>query len=113
MALGFSHACRAGISFGKDDLIIPQAKEKLVAEAQKQVKEYEQQYMDGLITQGEKYNKVVDVWSRCTDKVAEEMMKGISTPKQGRADQLGLDDGRIPAPAARRRRSSSSPACAA
>ena len=63
MGLGFSLACKAGISFGKDDLIIPQSKHKLVSEAQQKVKEYEQQYLDGLITQGEKYNKVVDVWS--------------------------------------------------
>jgi DNA-directed RNA polymerase subunit beta' len=77
MALGFQQACKAGISFGKDDLIIPDAKRRLVEEAQEQVKQYEQQYQDGLITQGEKYNKVVDVWSRCTDKVAEEMLKMI------------------------------------
>jgi DNA-directed RNA polymerase subunit beta' len=77
MALGFQQACKAGISFGKDDLIIPHAKRRLVEEAQEQVKQYEQQYQDGLITQGEKYNKVVDVWSRCTDKVAEEMLKMI------------------------------------
>ena len=79
MALGFAHACRAGISFGKDDLIIPDAKAKLVDKAQAQVKEFEKQYQDGLITRGEKYNKVVDVWSNTTDKVAEEMMKGMST----------------------------------
>ncbi len=83
MAIGFQHACRAGISFGKDDLIVPPAKEKLVSTAQDKVKEYEQQYLDGLITQGEKYNKVVDVWSSCTEKVAEEMMKVIRTPKKG------------------------------
>jgi DNA-directed RNA polymerase subunit beta' len=77
MALGFQQACKAGISFGKDDLIIPDAKRRLVDEAQEQVKQYEQQYQDGLITQGEKYNKVVDVWSRCTDRVAEEMLKMI------------------------------------
>ena len=68
MGLGFYHACRAGISFGKDDLVIPAAKEKLVAQTTKEVKEYEQQYQDGLITSGEKYNKVVDAWSRCTDR---------------------------------------------
>ena len=79
MALGFGQACRAGISFGKDDLIIPEAKQKLIDEAQDKVKEFEQQYMDGLITQGEKYNKVIDVWSGCTDKVADEMMKKMST----------------------------------
>ncbi len=83
MALGFQQACKAGISFGKDDLIIPGAKRVLVAEAQDQVKQYEQQYQDGLITQGEKYNKVVDVWSRCTDKVAEEMLKMIRSAPPG------------------------------
>jgi len=77
MGLGFGHACRAGISFGKDDLVIPEAKQALVDEANEQVKQFEQQYLDGLITQGEKYNKVVDVWSRCTDMVAEEMMAVI------------------------------------
>jgi len=78
MALGFGHACRAGISFGKDDLVVPQAKHGLVESAQGQVKEFEQQYLDGLITRGEKYNKVVDVWSTCTDQVADEMMKVMS-----------------------------------
>jgi len=83
MSLGFQHACKAGISFGKNDLIIPEAKRALVAQAQDQVKQYEQQYQDGLITQGEKYNKVVDVWSRCTDKVAEEMLKIIRSAAPG------------------------------
>jgi DNA-directed RNA polymerase subunit beta' len=83
MTLGFQQACKAGISFGKDDLIVPEAKRHLVAEAQDQVKQYEQQYQDGLITQGEKYNKVVDVWSRCTDKVAEEMLKMIRSAPPG------------------------------
>ncbi len=83
MGMGFSYACKAGISFGKDDLIIPKAKEKLVADAQKKVKEYEQQYLDGLITQGEKYNKVVDVWSNCTERVADEMMKVMSENAAG------------------------------
>ncbi len=83
MTLGFHHACRAGISFGKDDLVIPATKEKLVEDTRTKVKEYEQQYQDGLITQGEKYNKVVDAWSHCTDRVAEEMMKEISRPKKG------------------------------
>src|SRR5579884_1165036 len=83
MTLGFTQACKAGISFGKDDLIIPEAKHTLVAEVQEKVKEYEQQYLDGLITQREKYNKVVDVWSSCTDKVADEMMKIIRAEKPG------------------------------
>ena len=77
MQLGFTHACTAGISFGKDDMLIPDAKETLVAETEALAKEYEQQYNDGLITQGEKYNKVVDAWAKCSESVAEEMMERI------------------------------------
>ena len=76
--LGFKHAFKAAISFGKDDLIIPKTKEKFVNEAKKQIEDYETQYAEGLITRGEKYNKVIDVWSKCTDQVANEMMKEIS-----------------------------------
>ncbi|MEP0338024.1 MAG: DNA-directed RNA polymerase subunit beta' [Alphaproteobacteria bacterium] len=83
MTLGFGYACRAGISFGKDDLVIPKEKEKLVAETEARAKEFEKQYMDGLITQGEKYNKVVDAWAQCTDRVADAMMKDISTERPG------------------------------
>ena len=83
MSLGFGQACDAGISFGIADLTTPDLKEKYVSEAEAQVKTFEQQYLDGLITQGEKYNKVVDVWSRCSDFVADEMMKGISTIREG------------------------------
>ena len=78
MGLGFREAFRAGISFGKDDMLIPDTKWTIVNEVRDQVKEFEQQYMDGLITQGEKYNKVVDAWSKCSDKVAGEMMAEIS-----------------------------------
>jgi DNA-directed RNA polymerase subunit beta' len=78
MGLGFREAFRAGISFGKDDMLIPESKWTIVNEVREQVKEFEQQYMDGLITQGEKYNKVVDAWSKCSDKVAAEMMAEIS-----------------------------------
>ncbi|WP_375450464.1 DNA-directed RNA polymerase subunit beta' [uncultured Devosia sp.] len=78
MQLGFTHACKAGISFGKDDMVIPPTKYAIVEAARKQVEEFEQQYNDGLITQGEKYNKVVDAWAKCGDKVAEDMMKGIA-----------------------------------
>jgi DNA-directed RNA polymerase subunit beta' len=82
MKLGFRHACTAGISFGKDDMIIPKEKARMVADATAKVAEYEQQYQDGLITKGEKYNKVVDIWSRCTDDVAGAMMKHISNVKE-------------------------------
>jgi DNA-directed RNA polymerase subunit beta' len=83
MALGFGWACRAGISFGKDDMVVPEAKRTLVAQTQAKAKEFEQQYLDGLITQGEKYNKVVDAWSVCTEQVAAEMMKVMSGAGQG------------------------------
>ncbi len=77
MGLGFYNAFKAGISFGKDDMVIPDTKEKLVSETRELAAEYEQQYIDGLITKGEKYNKVVDAWAKCTDKVADEMMGRI------------------------------------
>jgi len=81
MTLGFREAFKAGISFGKDDMVIPDNKWTLVDETRDQVKDFEQQYMDGLITQGEKYNKVVDAWSKCNDKVTEAMMSTISANK--------------------------------
>lgn len=74
MGLGFKEAAKAGISFGKDDIIIPVRKTQIVEETRKLAEEYEQQYADGLITKGEKYNKVVDAWAKATDRVADEMM---------------------------------------
>jgi len=88
MALGFRHAFKAGISFGKDDMIIPDSKIALVEETKALVADYEQQYQDGLITQQEKYNKVIDAWSRCGDQVANAMMDEIKAspvdPETGR-----------------------------
>ncbi|MDF3605876.1 DNA-directed RNA polymerase subunit beta' [Paracoccus sp. DMF-8] len=81
MGLGFREAFRAGISFGKDDMVVPDNKWTIVEEVQDQVKEFEQQYLDGLITQGEKYNKVVDAWSKCNDRVTDAMMSTISATK--------------------------------
>ncbi|MEG3083430.1 DNA-directed RNA polymerase subunit beta' [Sphingomonas sp. PB2P12] len=81
MSLGFRHAFRAGISFGKDDMIIPDAKVGLVDDTKALVKDFEQQYQDGLITQQEKYNKVIDAWSRCGDQVANAMMDEIRAVK--------------------------------
>ena len=80
--LGFKHAFKAGISFGKDDLVIPENKTQLIEDTKKLIADYETQYSEGLITRGEKYNKVVDAWSKCTDKVAGEMMKGISATQK-------------------------------
>ena len=76
--LGFKHAFKAGISFGKDDLVIPENKQQLIDETKTLISDYENQYAEGLITRGEKYNKVIDAWSKCTDRVASEMMKRIS-----------------------------------
>ena len=88
MSLGFKNAFKAGISFGKDDLIIPESKVKIISDAKKMVEEYENQYSEGLITRGEKYNKVIDQWSKCTDKIASEMMQIISSPQHDK-------DGRV------------------
>ncbi|MGZ5823005.1 MAG: DNA-directed RNA polymerase subunit beta' [Hyphomicrobium sp.] len=85
MALGFHHAFKAGISFGKDDMQIPDSKAKIVAQTTEMVLEFEQQYNDGLITQLEKYNKVVDAWSKCTDQIAKEMMERISAVHRDKA----------------------------
>ncbi|ATQ41478.1 DNA-directed RNA polymerase subunit beta' [Caulobacter mirabilis] len=79
MGLGFKEAAKAGISFGKDDIIIPERKQGIVDETRKLAEEYEQQYADGLITKGEKYNKVVDAWAKATDRVADEMMAELQT----------------------------------
>ncbi|MBE7618594.1 DNA-directed RNA polymerase subunit beta' [Gluconacetobacter entanii] len=84
MGLGFKHAAKAGISFGKDDMIVPKEKKELVEHTANEVKEFEQQYQDGLITAGERYNKVVDAWSRCTDEVQAAMMKEISKQEIGK-----------------------------
>ncbi|HXY58176.1 MAG TPA: DNA-directed RNA polymerase subunit beta' [Methylocystis sp.] len=88
MALGFREAFKAGISFGKDDMVVPETKTRIVDETRAAAKEYEQQYNDGLITQGEKYNKVVDAWSKCSEKLAEEMMTRISAVRK---DEHGRD----------------------
>lgn len=88
MGLGFKHAFKAGISFGKDDMVVPENKWEIVDTTRALAKDYEQQYQDGLITQGEKYNKVVDAWAKCSDKLAQEMMARISTVKK---DESGRD----------------------
>ena len=85
MGLGFYHAFRAGISFGKDDMQIPDTKGKIVDRTHDMVREFEQQYNDGLITQLEKYNKVVDAWSKCTDEIAKEMMDRISATSKDKS----------------------------
>ncbi|HEX3918037.1 MAG TPA: DNA-directed RNA polymerase subunit beta', partial [Caulobacteraceae bacterium] len=91
MGLGFKEAAKAGISFGKDDIVIPERKKEIVATTRSLVEEYEQQYADGLITKGEKYNKVVDAWSKATDRIADEMMAEIAAKKvdaDGREEEI-------------------------
>ena len=88
MTLGFREAFRAGISFGKDDMLIPDNKWTIVDGVRAQVKEFEQQYMDGLITQGEKYNKVIDAWSNCNEQVTDSMMDAIASVKY---DETGAE----------------------
>ncbi len=90
MALGFYNAFKAGISFGKDDMVVPASKWNIIEKTREEAKDFEQQYNDGLITQGEKYNKVVDAWSKTTDRIADEMMKEISAVKKidGREAQV-------------------------
>src|SRR4028118_1205254 len=88
MGLGFRHAFKAGISFGKDDMVIPATKLPLVDETKALVKDYEQQYQDGLITQQEKYNKVIDAWSRCGDQVANAMMEKIKAQPKDESGRM-------------------------
>ncbi|MFL2679522.1 MAG: DNA-directed RNA polymerase subunit beta' [Alphaproteobacteria bacterium] len=91
MEIGFREACKAGISFGKDDLLIPQNKSDMLLDTEKKVKLYEKQFSEGLITRGEKYNKVVDAWAKCSDNVADEMTKIIvpqSTDKVGQFNSV-------------------------
>ncbi len=77
--VGYDEAMRAGISIAVRDLAIPELKDKLLSDAGEEVKEIEQQYFDGLITHGERYNKVVDIWAQATEEVAEAMMDAIGT----------------------------------
>jgi DNA-directed RNA polymerase subunit beta' len=82
--LGFRYATKAGISIGIDDLVIPEVKEKLVTGAQKEVIDVEKQYLDGAITNGERYNKVIAIWSTVTEKVADAMFQEMEkTDKEG------------------------------
>jgi DNA-directed RNA polymerase subunit beta' len=81
MYTGFAFSTSSGASIGVEDFVIPAAKAKIIADAQAEVAEIESQYASGLVTQGEKYNKVIDIWSRANDLVARSMMEGISKEK--------------------------------
>jgi len=79
MYMGFHYATRSAVSFGIDDIVIPEQKVKLVSAAEREVKEIQDQYSSGLVTNGERYNKVVDIWSRANDQVAKAMMEKLGT----------------------------------
>src|SRR5450432_2491006 len=79
MYTGFQYATRSGVSIGVDDMVVPQSKVKILATAEKEVKEIQEQYSSGLVTNGERYNKVVDIWSRTNDQVAKAMMEKLGT----------------------------------
>jgi DNA-directed RNA polymerase subunit beta' len=79
MYTGFRYATRAGVSFGLDDMVIPDEKADILGRADAEVKEIENQYISGLVTNGERYNKVVDIWSRTNDQVAKAMMDKLGT----------------------------------
>src|SRR5437667_10404752 len=75
--LGFREATRAGVSIGIDDMIIPKEKDQEIDAAQKQIKEVEKQYRKGVITPGERYNKIIDIWTHCTDQIANVMERTL------------------------------------
>ncbi len=79
MYTGFHYATRAGVSFGIDDIVIPEQKTRIVTSADHEVKEIQDQYASGLVTNGERYNKVVDIWSRANDQVAKAMMEKLGS----------------------------------
>jgi len=79
MYMGFRYATRAGVSIGVDDMVVPDQKEKILAAAEHEVKEIQEQYSSGLVTNGERYNKVVDIWSRTNDQVAKAMMDKLGS----------------------------------
>ncbi|HEB58270.1 MAG TPA: DNA-directed RNA polymerase subunit beta', partial [Gammaproteobacteria bacterium] len=79
MYTGFRYSTRAGVSFGVEDMVIPESKAEILARAEEQVKEIQEQYTSGLVTDGERYNKVVDIWSHTNDQVAKAMMDKLGT----------------------------------
>jgi DNA-directed RNA polymerase subunit beta' len=79
MYTGFHYATRAGVSIGVDDMVVPEQKQKILGAAEHEVKEIQEQYASGLVTNGERYNKVVDIWSRTNDQVAKAMMEKLGS----------------------------------
>jgi DNA-directed RNA polymerase subunit beta' len=121
MYTGFAYATRSGVSIGIDDMVIPDEKKGDPRRGRAEVKEIQEQYQSGLVTAGERYNKVVDIWSRTNDQVAKAMMDRHrhreGARRQGQAvDQKSMNSIYIMADSGARgsrRRSASWPACAA
>ena len=88
--IGFKYATRAGVSIAIHNMVIPENKKEIVAQADKDVLGIQKQYMEGLITYGERYNKVIDIWAQATEKIAAEMLGGIGTE-----ERVGPDGRRI------------------
>ena len=91
MYTGFAFATRAGVSIGIDDMTIPAEKKDILAEAEAEVLEIQQQYQSGLVTAGERYNKVVDIWSRTNERVAKAMMDTIGTETVTNAEGVAIE----------------------
>ena len=93
--LGFLYATKSGVSIGISDMVIPSVKSKLVDTAEHEVVKVQQQYLDGAITNGERYNKVIAIWSDVTEKVADEMFKALEQQDKAGRDQPDLRHGRL------------------
>ena len=93
--LGFTYATRSGLSIGIDDLVIPSEKKALVDKARKEVIRVEQQYLEGAITNGERYNKVIAIWSEATEKISDEMFDEMKERDKAGRVQPGLHHGRL------------------
>ncbi len=89
MYMGFRYATRAGVSIGVNDMVVPEVKQEILARAEAEVKEIQDQYSSGLVTDGERYNKVVDIWSHTNDQVAKAMMDKLGT------DEVTAADGKV------------------
>ena len=91
MYTGFNYATIAGASFGVDDMVVPDQKDGILGDAEAQVKDIQEQFLSGLVTDGERYNKVVDIWSRTNDQVAKVMMEKLSLEKVKDSDDKEVD----------------------
>jgi len=107
--LGFQNATRGGITVSVDDMLVPIAKPEILRRSYKEVADIEAQYRKGIITAGERYNKVIDIWTHTTDQIADVMFSGLQADRRGSTRSSSW---RTPEPAVRRCRSGSWLGCA-